>query len=108
MSCFGNGNNHLLTKKTMSLLLVQVRANLLGNSHQSDWVAHRPTFYCTAIRTGNQEDWNAVYARFKEDSGNSHLPFDAVANLKSFLKFYEKLDDDFQLVGMLSGIISDT
>jgi aminopeptidase N len=38
----------------------------------------RPTFYCIAVREGDAEDWDAIYERYKEDSGNSHLHFDSI------------------------------
>ncbi|ELU05917.1 hypothetical protein CAPTEDRAFT_195045 [Capitella teleta] len=41
-------------------------------------VGHRPSFYCTAVRTGDEADWTAIYDRYKEDAGTSHLPFDSV------------------------------
>jgi aminopeptidase N len=41
-------------------------------------VTHRPTFYCTVIEEGDEDEWDSIYERYKEDSGFHHLPFDEV------------------------------
>ena len=41
-------------------------------------VTNRPTFYCTVVEEGDDDEWDALYERYKEDSGFDHLPFDEV------------------------------
>ncbi|ELU05920.1 hypothetical protein CAPTEDRAFT_195048 [Capitella teleta] len=73
LSCTNDNTNCLLTNA--------IRFNAwkeLPASQNPVVVGLRPSFYCTAVRRGDAADWTAIYNRYKEDAGTSHLPFDSI------------------------------
>ncbi|ELU05918.1 hypothetical protein CAPTEDRAFT_195046 [Capitella teleta] len=73
LSCTNDNTNCLLTNAN--------RFNfwkLLPASQNPVVVGLRPSFYCTAVRRGDEADWTAIYDRYKEDAETSHLPFDSI------------------------------